>query len=81
MAQEMLSSETEIPTVKKWLIDLLVMVIRAAAGWGMVICPIMYLLAISGSFATDRKFIVATMIGFGVSTAVWLSLRFGPAGR
>jgi hypothetical protein len=39
------------------------------------ICPMLFLLAISGNFATDWKFIALTIVGFAVSLFVWIKLR------
>ncbi len=57
-----------------WLQKELRPALRSAAGWGMVVCPLMFFLAMSGSFATDWMFITATVVGFVVSLIVWVRL-------
>jgi hypothetical protein len=49
--------------------------LRQCAGWGAVVCPMMFMFAISGSFKTDWLFIVGTVVGFVVSLFAWITLR------
>jgi hypothetical protein len=49
--------------------------LRQCSGWGIVICPMLFFLAISGNFATDWWFIVLTLVGFFASLFAWIALR------
>jgi hypothetical protein len=48
---------------------------RPCAGWSAVLCTALFLLAMSGNFATDWKFIALTIVGFVVSLFAWIKLR------
>lgn len=42
---------------------------------GMLVCPILLALALSGTFATDPSFVVASAVAFVVSILTWWALR------
>jgi hypothetical protein len=58
----------------QWLKREIKPTVRHLAGWGAVVCPSMLLLAISGIYETDWKFITATVVGFVLCLALWIAL-------
>lgn len=58
-----------------WLARELRLSLPVMAGWGALICLLMFLLAISGALATDKPFMASTIVGFFVCLIVWFRFR------